>query len=130
MLLATLFSTPAHAEAPIEVIEPEAVETLEQYIIRRFSEENIPTHFLFDIIQAESDWYEKAYNPEAHRNWKTGEVICNGSFGLFQIGCIHNLENPNKLFDPHFNTEMAIEVYKKQGFRAWGVCTNGKVRCI
>jgi hypothetical protein len=32
------------------------------------------------------------------------------------------------LFDPYTNTEVAIKVYKSQGFRAWGVCRT-KVKC-
>ena len=118
-LLLSLTRT-VEAEAPtIKTVEQE--ETIEQYIIRRFQEENLPTHFILDLVQAESEFNPNAYNPEWHRG-------CQGSYGLFQIACLHNIENPQALYDEKFNVEMAIKIAKRDGFSPWGVCRS-KVNC-
>jgi hypothetical protein len=119
VLTSTLLATPALAESPTEVVvEPEPIE---EYIVRRFKEENISTDFVLDIVEAESQFNERAYNPEWHKT-------CQGSWGLFQIGCVNYAGDSSDLFDPYLNTEIAIKVYKQQGWRAWGVCRS-KVKC-
>ena len=74
------------------------------------------------VILAESGGKNTAHNPE----WHSG---CQGSFGLFQIGCVNYAGDPNDLYIPRINIEMAYKIYKTQGARAWGVCTNGSVDC-
>lgn len=44
---------------------------------------------------------------------------CWGSYGLFQIACIHS-ENP--LYDPEENIDMAYKLYQERGWEPWGVC--------
>lgn len=105
----------------MEIVE-EVKPTVEEYIRQTAQENNINENVWLAIAQAESNTKETAYNPEWHRG-------CQGSYGVFQIACLHYPEDPNKLFDPYFNIDMAVEVYHKQGLRAWGVCTNGKVNC-
>ena len=68
-----------------------------------------------DIARAESGLDPNAYNPERHRG-------CKGSWGLFQIACLHYEGNPKDLFDVELNIKLAKEVYEKQGFKAWSVC--------
>lgn len=49
---------------------------------------------------------------------------CIGSYGLFQVGCVHfsGNQNPN---DPATNIEVAYQVWKKQGYNAWTMYRNG-----
>lgn len=60
-------------------------------------------------------------------NWKDHHETCDGSVGLFQIACLHapieNLKNAD------FNVDMAYKLYKKEGWKPWGVCSDGKVDC-
>jgi len=74
------------------------------------------------VILAESGGKNTAHNPE----WHSG---CQGSFGLFQIGCVNYSGDLNDLYIPRINIEMAYQIYKTQGIRAWGVCKNGSVNC-
>ena len=52
------------------------------------------------IVNAESGCSPVGHNwTDTHRNYLTGQVICYGSWGLFNIGCVHGysrqyLENP------------------------------------
>lgn len=70
---------------------------------------------------------ESSANPEA-TNWKDKHKGCNGSFGLFQIGCIHfkkyNITDYRELYDPERNIEIAFSVYQEQGWDAWKKCKN------
>lgn len=70
---------------------------------------------------------ESGCNPTRH-NWGDRHRTCLGSFGLFQVGCVHGytvayLENPAQ------NIAAAWKIYQGSGWKAWGVCTSGKVRC-
>jgi len=73
-----------------------------------------------------------AYNPEAHRNSR-GEVICNGSFGVMQIGCVHHA-NYSELEDFKFNLKVARRIYDDSlkrtgnGWLPWGGYTNGSYK--
>ena len=76
----------------------------------------------YEIMKCESSG-----NPEAV-NWKDKHRGCNGSFGLFQVGCVHigpyNITNHKELYDPETNIAVAYEVWKKQGWGAWKNCYN------
>jgi len=73
------------------------------------------------VMKAESGGNSEAFNPEWHRN-------CQGSYGLFQMACIHSV-NPAELFAPQININRAYQLYLKEGWRPWSVCTNGIVDC-
>lgn len=84
------------------------------------------------MAHAESDGLNpRAYNPEWHYNARTGEKICQGSYGLMQIACIHHRENPEALYDPEFNLQVAKRVYQDaasrrgNGWLPWGAYTDG-----
>jgi hypothetical protein len=72
------------------------------------------------IMKAESGGKSSAYNPEWHRN-------CQGSFGLFQIACVHTTDTES-LFDIETNIATAYRIYTHSGWRPWGVCYS-KVKC-
>lgn len=65
-----------------------------------------------------------AYNPEWHYD-RLGNKICQGSFGLMQIACVHYQEDPKKLFDVEFNLAMAKKIYQTSGWKPWGAYTDG-----
>lgn len=64
-------------------------------------------------------------------NWNDRHIHynCAGSFGLFQLACFRGTQK--ELLDPEKNIEMAYEIWKKKGWRPWGVCQppNQKVVC-
>jgi len=82
---------------------------------------------MLDIARLESGFNPKAYNPEWH--YKDGVKYCQGSYGIFQIACLHYPENPERLYDVEFNIEMAKKVLSTGGILSWGVC-HGKIQCI
>lgn len=100
--------------------------TEEEQIIEKIKQSSLPPIFI-EIAKAESQLKENAYNPEWHYNSK-GEKVCQGSYGLFQVACVHYKENPEALHDIDLNIEMAEKIYKSQGFKAWGVCRK-KIVC-
>ena len=69
---------------------------------------------------------ESSGNPESE-NKKDSHRDCQGSYGLFQNGCVHfgkygfTWENR---FDPVENIRVAYEIYKGQGWKAWKNCYN------
>lgn len=68
-----------------------------------------------------------AYNPEWHYD-RQGNPICQGSFGVMQIACIHNIEDPEALFDVRLNLQKAAEIYEDSGWWRWGGYTSGKYK--
>lgn len=63
---------------------------------------------------------------ETHRDIR-GEVVCVGSYGVLQVGCVHYGEgdDPNDLAT---NIRIAHTVWLKQGYRAWTQYSNGKYK--
>jgi len=55
-----------------------------------------------------------------------GNVVCVGSYGALQIGCVHYLANPPALNDLTLNVDTAHGVWLRQGYGAWSVYTSGK----
>lgn len=76
--------------------------------------------------------YESRYDPEAHFfSHRTKD----NSYGLFQINLYGNLANERPsaewLLVPENNVQYAYELWKKDGWRPWGVChpPNQRVTC-
>ncbi len=67
---------------------------------------------------------ESSGNPKAI-NWKDNHRGCKGSFGLFQIACIHfgkySIDETN-WDDAELNIETAYQVWLKSGYNAWHNC--------
>lgn len=84
----------------------------------------------YQVMLNEGGTDPEATNPEWHYNSK-GEKICQGSYGLFQLACIHANDplNPIELKDAKTNIKMAYELYLKEGWWPWSVCKNGTVDC-
>lgn len=77
------------------------------------------------VAKAESGEYinEKAYNPEWHYDEK-GNAICQGSYGAFQIACVHE-PDVEKLYDFEYNLQKAKEIKEKSNWFPWGGYTSG-----
>jgi hypothetical protein len=57
-------------------------------------------------------------------NWKDSHRGCTGSFGIFQIGCLHE-SNPEVLYDVEYNIKRAREIHDAAGsWQPWGAYTN------
>ena len=70
---------------------------------------------------------ESGMNPHA-LNANDSHSGCNGSYGVFQIGCLHET-NPDVLFDAKYNIKRAREIYDSAGsWQPWGAHTNGSFR--
>lgn len=65
-----------------------------------------------EICRLESQGYASAVN------WKDSHVGCNGSFGLFQVGCLHGVSK-EKLYIPEVNVKVAYDLWKTSGFTPW-----------
>lgn len=51
-------------------------------------------------------------------NWSDSHKTCNGSHGLFQIGCLHG-HSTEKLYIPEVNIKVAYELWRSDGFTPW-----------
>lgn len=111
-----------------ENAEMKASEQYIEYAVAQFKEHGISEQVTRALIQAESEGYPDAYNPEAHRHWRTREVLCYGSYGLFQIGCVNYIHNPEALYDPYLNVDVAVQVLQSQGITAWGAFTDQRYK--
>lgn len=49
---------------------------------------------------------------------------CKGSYGIFQIGCLHETD-PTVLYDIEYNIKRAREIYDQSGWKPWGAYTSG-----
>lgn len=66
---------------------------------------------------------ESRLNPNA-LNAQDSHQGCKGSYGIFQIGCLHE-QDPKVLYDVEYNIKRAREIYDDVGWSAWGAYTNG-----
>jgi len=73
---------------------------------------------MLKIMKAES-----GCNPVNH-NYADKHKTCLGSFGLFQIGCVHGY-TVSELENPSVNIKTAYHIWLGQGYSAWGAYTNG-----
>ena len=86
------------------------------------------------VAGGESGYNPNAYNPEWHYDQRTGEKLCQGSYGLMQIACVHKIDNPEALFDPEVNLAYARRVYDDSsrrignGWLPWGAYTDGNYK--
>ncbi len=64
---------------------------------------------------------------ETHRDI-AGNVICVGSYGALQIGCVHHPGKPKELNSVSMNIKVAHAVYGGQGYNAWTMYRNGEYR--
>lgn len=115
-------------EVRIEVI-PEKIEwtteRIEEEIRSVFSDS---PDLAVAIAKSESGatLYDRAYNPEWH--YINGVPVCQGSYGVMQVACVHYQVNPSALFDVEFNLQKAAEIYQKRGWTQWGGYTSGKYK--
>lgn len=63
---------------------------------------------------------------ETHRNYR-GEVICVGSYGALQVGCLHYREDEDRN-DLATNIKVAHRVWQGGGYTAWTMYKNGIYR--
>lgn len=71
---------------------------------------NVPT--MMRIMNLES-----GCNPNNH-NYGDNHGVCLGSYGLFQIGCVHGIAG-SLLADPATNISTAYNIWRQQGYTAW-----------
>ena len=120
-----------------EVVEPKEVligtkidwtpERIEKEIRATFPEDTV---LAVAIGKSESGKTLKptAYNPEWHYD-KYGNPVCQGSYGVMQIACVHHVEDPEALYDVQFNLEKAKQIREARGtWNDWGGYTSGKYR--
>lgn len=105
-----LLFNPVYASTTIEVPTERPQITIEEKIRQAFPED---PDTAYAIAQAESSLLADAVNPEKHRG-------CIGSYGLFQIACVHNTQDPEQLKDVDFNIKKAREIYDQYGWKPWG----------
>lgn len=80
------------------------------------------------IAQAENTSCDpKRHNETASETHKRrdGSVICVGSYGVLQVGCLHYKKNENRN-DLATNVKVAHRVWKSSGYTAWTQYKNGK----
>lgn len=87
-----------------------------------------------NVMQAIAQAENRACNPlrhnetasETHRDIN-GNVICVGSYGVLQVGCLHYQPTEDKN-DLATNVQVAHRVWLKQGYTAWTMYKNGTWR--
>lgn len=52
---------------------------------------------------------------------------CKGSYGIFQIGCLHE-GDPSILYNVEYNVKKARELYNERGWLPWGAYTDGRYK--
>lgn len=72
---------------------------------------------------------ESGLNPKAS-NWQDSHRGCTGSFGIFQIGCVHE-SDLDTLYNVEKNIRIARAIYDDakartgNGWAPWGAHSNG-----
>ena len=78
------------------------------------SEYGWDTQVAYAVMKAESGG-----NPSAV-NWNDVHKGCIGSFGLFQLGCMHGARED--LLNAEKNVEIAYKLWRRDGWSPWTVC--------
>jgi len=103
-------------------LQPKAL--IEKKIEETFSKYGEDVVYTFiAIAKAESSMLPNQFNAELHTRYDGS--TCTGSYGLFQIACLH-VDEPTQLFDLDFNIKIAEKVYLEKGLGDWGVYSSGK----
>lgn len=84
-----------------------------------------------NVIQAIAQAENRSCDPgrhnetasETHRNLR-GEVICVGSYGVLQVGCLHYQAGEDRN-DLATNIRVAHQVWQGEGYTAWTMFKNG-----
>lgn len=87
-----------------------------------------------NIAQAIAQAENRSCNPtrhnltasETHRRYD-GSVICVGSYGVMQVGCLHYREGEDRN-DLATNVRVAHRVWQSSGYTAWTMYKNGTYR--
>lgn len=61
---------------------------------------------------------------ETHRRSSDGSVICVGSYGVLQVGCLHYQPTESR-DDLATNVRIAHKVWQSSGYTAWTMYKNG-----
>jgi uncharacterized protein YxeA len=79
-------------------------------------------NLMYKILKAESSGNPKKVN------YKDKHRTCNGSYGLMQLSCEHLTDYDiwDSWDNPEENIRVAYEVWKRQGYEAWGAYTDGR----
>lgn len=67
----------------------------------------------------------------AESGCNTAAVSPTRDHGIFQINEVHIAKagSIQALHDPSTNIQVAYQIWSRQGFKPWSVCTSGKVQC-
>lgn len=84
-----------------------------------------------NIVQAIAQAENRSCDPtrhnekpsETHRR-SDGSVICVGSYGVLQVGCLHYQANESR-DDLQTNIRIAHKVWQSSGYTAWTMFKNG-----
>ena len=89
-----------------------------------WDEKHVP--IMSAIGMAESSGRSDAYNPGVGHG---GRPTKEKSVGLWQVNTLaHPQYDKEKLKDPDYNAKAALDIFKKQGLKAWGAYTDGRYK--
>lgn len=95
------------------------------------AEVNKYTDWDANIVQAIAQAENRACDPTRHNETASethrradGSVICVGSYGVLQVGCLHYQPGQNR-DDLATNIKVAHTVWKGSGYTAWTMYKNG-----
>ena len=74
------------------------------------------------ILECESNWNPRAFNPEIGA--KAKGLTRYSSCGLYQINSAECEKDESPLYDIEYNIAQAYQKYKSQGLGAWRNCLN------
>ena len=108
--MAEQVATPPQASAPLQTVRQASI-GCEPYrsLIAQY-DWDVDT--MMRIMNAES-----GCNPTNH-NYQDQHGVCQGSYGLMQIGCVHG-HSQAYLENPANNIAAAYQIFKSQGYTAW-----------
>lgn len=109
------FEVTVGSEAVFEAERTVAVTHTDLYTL--ISQYDWNVEIAYAVMMAESNGVASAVN------WNDSHNGCVGSYGLFQIACLH-VTDTSLLFDPAYNVQRAYELWSQSGWRIWGAFTD------
>ena len=94
--------------------------------IERYTDWNV--NIMTAISMAESGCNASKNNltkTETHIGYD-GSVVCVGSYGALQVGCVHKLNDVSSLDNLNVNVDVAHSVWLGQGYNAWTTYSSEK----
>ena len=114
-------------ESPVEIPSPPPIKEVIKPVSNNIDLLAEISKYDWSVQIAYAVAIEESRGGEKIVNWKDNHKVCIGSFGFFQLACLHGTKA--ELLDGRTNVKLAHALWKREGWFPWSTCLSGIVKC-